>query len=829
MVAIERLPDVTAASIQASLLAVTVEDICRILFRHATERSESIFGTASGRTTILIDYATWTINVAHEVDNSNILASTPGAHGDLAADDQIELLSYLGLLHITSTSSAGASAQIWQEGRKIDSTLPATPPPSHSGAAVRGITASLRDVFSGMPVRRKFIASEAPKRSQSDSLVRCVRELSLLLADASIQLSIRQSPRSDGAMPSSRTLLNLPRARSLIHRCVAAFGADTIDLVGVRNIATKRRFTTGTIEVHGFVCSTATNSPPQYIFLQGRAWPDPTTRANVHNLHRDSAVFAAMLARHGLSWKDGESQMHTRGEALSPELYELVTNRIAALAGASLTDKGLAYSFVLIISLSCEGQNDSAQRSSRPTLNATSFEQTLLDAICAEPASTASESPRKRRRSNRHVTTREANDEVPCVTGSSRPSTATLARESYGLGSEVPEGFIEWKNPMNGRLFHIDRRTGHSLAVSPVKARLVSGESRPSTAQHGAIVDRSNLRTGLGYSISRPATSECNGSADEFDDPILDAALASIASPSPATPVSTPRRKSRFFDSRRPDSNFNISNFGEDAYNEDRRPKTGDLELAISRELLQRASVLAQVDDKFIFCAASPLASSNPVLFCIDQHAADERVRLERMIEDFVTDCVNGHAAHALGRTLTLGITRKEFEGLDGNSKIREEMRKLGWGVERVVMVHEALGHAQVDLRGIPHILRERVLSDTARLKDEELLLKVLKNCVEELADASHLAIASTATTTASIDWLALSRSLPTSLMDVMKNKACRSAIMFNDPLSKEASERLVRRLGECKFPFMCAHGRPSLVPLCEIMTIANGPHEDDG
>ncbi len=40
---------------------------------------------------------------------------------------------------------------------------------------------------------------------------------------------------------------------------------------------------------------------------------------------------------------------------------------------------------------------------------------------------------------------------------------------------------------------------------------------------------------------------------------------------------------------------------------------------------------------------------------------------------------------------------------------------------------------------------------------------------------------------------------------------------MFNDVLSKEACRDLVGRLAACAFPFQCAHGRPSMVPLLDL------------
>ncbi len=40
---------------------------------------------------------------------------------------------------------------------------------------------------------------------------------------------------------------------------------------------------------------------------------------------------------------------------------------------------------------------------------------------------------------------------------------------------------------------------------------------------------------------------------------------------------------------------------------------------------------------------------------------------------------------------------------------------------------------------------------------------------------------------------------------------------MFNDVLSKEECVDLVNKLAGCVFPFMCAHGRPSMVPLGDL------------
>lgn len=40
---------------------------------------------------------------------------------------------------------------------------------------------------------------------------------------------------------------------------------------------------------------------------------------------------------------------------------------------------------------------------------------------------------------------------------------------------------------------------------------------------------------------------------------------------------------------------------------------------------------------------------------------------------------------------------------------------------------------------------------------------------------------------------------------------------MFNDELTLAQCKQVIQNLGQCTFPFQCAHGRPSIVPLTAI------------
>ena len=84
-------------------------------------------------------------------------------------------------------------------------------------------------------------------------------------------------------------------------------------------------------------------------------------------------------------------------------------------------------------------------------------------------------------------------------------------------------------------------------------------------------------------------------------------------------------------------------------------------------------------------------------------------------------------------------------------------------------------------------------------------------------------------------EWLRALKLCPRELVELVNSKACRGesgfmrpplsslitycfqltgAIMFNDKLELDQCERLVHQLSKTVFPFQCAHGRPSMVPL---------------
>lgn len=59
----------------------------------------------------------------------------------------------------------------------------------------------------------------------------------------------------------------------------------------------------------------------------------------------------------------------------------------------------------------------------------------------------------------------------------------------------------------------------------------------------------------------------------------------------------------------------------------------------------------------------------------------------------------------------------------------------------------------------------------------------------------------------------------PKFVKNTLASNACRYAIMFGEELNEEQQRQLLSSLASCDLSFICAHGRPSIIPLCDLNT----------
>ncbi|KAJ1989099.1 DNA mismatch repair protein [Coemansia umbellata] len=235
--------------------------------------------------------------------------------------------------------------------------------------------------------------------------------------------------------------------------------------------------------------------------------------------------------------------------------------------------------------------------------------------------------------------------------------------------------------------------------------------------------------------------------------------------------------------------------------------------------------VIGQADEKFIICQA------NEWLFAIDQHAADERIRLEAQFDSLSHMLLllgqlppRYPAATVDGVTMfvpPICVTLASHEVAMVRDKTGE-LRMLG--IEVVLLEANNACQEQCKARIIcaPSVLAPRLRSSRHRVEEfgKELLVAILNwlqyrhveaNVLQKSAAGLMTDLCGLDDSEPGIDqargWPALVN-VPDIILDTVRSISCRGALKFNEHISIEESKSIVRRLSECKYPEFCAHGR---------------------
>jgi DNA mismatch repair protein MutL len=173
------------------------------------------------------------------------------------------------------------------------------------------------------------------------------------------------------------------------------------------------------------------------------------------------------------------------------------------------------------------------------------------------------------------------------------------------------------------------------------------------------------------------------------------------------------------------------------------------------------------------------LYERGPELALIDQHAAHERIRYEKL-RLRVTDPARAAAPQQLLLPEAVAVNPDSRPELENRLPILAEL-----GFEA-----EVFGESSLLFRAIP-----------GEWGTDELRVR-LRNLVDRLLDAD-----STPT-----DRDARALLLDEDIFERIASEACHSAIRAGDRLDREEAERMVEQLFACAHPWNCPHGRPTLV-----------------
>lgn len=423
-------------------------------------------------------------------------------------------------------------------------------------------------------------------------------------------------------------------------------------------------------------------------------------------------------------------------------------------------------------------------------------------------------SPSKRRKVDTGVVARAA---------SLQPSAAVRISLDDGENSAEP---LLWTDPRTGERFQIDQRTGNSFLVG----------NTGSTENNGPVLRR---RRTLAPQLKE--TSVGDGTAPSW----IQSALKSNDVYTLTQKKVPALHLASAFTSQLQLQGNHTSHACQRSAILHQQGETSSLRFTV--EDLRNAEVIQQVDCKFIAClmgssGAQPGADENNsdrTLVLIDQHAADERVRVERFMEELCSGFLRqaqgvgeGVKVKILDPPIPVLLTRHEAEQLSAFADIQRAFSM--WGIEFTAMptrtnhsVDEEAdrGYCQAYVKNIPEVVSRKLLMD-----DE--LRELVKGYLGHLETTGIFPPAKIPIDPAAADsavaWMKALRWCPRELLDLLNSKACRGAIMFNDVLSTQQCKELVERLSRTALPFQCAHGRPSLVPLAKFDSASRGPVEGE-
>ncbi|KAJ4261654.1 DNA mismatch repair protein [Fusarium torreyae] len=236
----------------------------------------------------------------------------------------------------------------------------------------------------------------------------------------------------------------------------------------------------------------------------------------------------------------------------------------------------------------------------------------------------------------------------------------------------------------------------------------------------------------------------------------------------------------------------------------------------VSRQALSQATVIAQVDRKFILVKL-PLENAtsgscthdkeSSALVMLDQHAVDERCQLEDLMADYFTHgpLMNqiSPIIESLERPIIFEVPGEEWSLLDQH---RDSFAAWGIKYQTIASSHQN----KIIVTGLPPSIIER-----CRL-EPRLLIELLRTEIWRSVD-SGTPLMRPSTSAPDKPLISRFNGCPRGILELLHSRACRSAIMFNDVLTIEQCKNLISRLSRCAFPFQCAHGRPSMAPLIDL------------
>ena len=235
-------------------------------------------------------------------------------------------------------------------------------------------------------------------------------------------------------------------------------------------------------------------------------------------------------------------------------------------------------------------------------------------------------------------------------------------------------------------------------------------------------------------------------------------------------------------------------------------------DVQLSRPSLRQLRVCGQFDLKAILCTLDDSSVANGagrLLVAVDQHAADERVQLERLQREVYGEAGDQRHFETVRSDAVWAFDPHEVPLLQEH---RDTLRR--WGFSYGSSAGDDPPGRPCSARGLALALCKQASAGSARDSATLVEMRSVPRVAGVTLSQLHLRKFLQQLGATAGGPSAAATFKPTAIAEILAYRACHSAVRFGDRLSTEDCRRIVSQLAACRLPFQCAHGRPTLHPM---------------